>query len=144
MKNRGLFIFLISIFFSHNLWAETSVLDDTSLSKAAGGDPKESEAHKNHVLNKDRVTEEINEVRQTLRQSHGGSSANWKRSNRRRINTLLDSSAPSKDLAGERPLPEVNPAALPKVELPKPDGSGFGSGGEAVPRIGIPAPQPGK
>lgn len=144
MKNRYWCIFLLGVFCFQSGWAETFPMDDASLSGAAGGDPKESEAHKDHVLDKGRVTEEINEVRQTLRKSHGGSNANWKRSNRRRINTLLDNPDPSKDLAGERPPREINQPALPNVELPKLDGSGLGSGGVATPRPSVPVPSPGK
>lgn len=142
MANRYWGIFLLGIFCSQNGWAEVSPLDETSLSKAAGGDPKESEAHKDHVLDEGRVTEEINEVRQTLRKYHGGSNANWKRSNRRRLNTLLDNTAPAKDLADERPMREINPPVLPTVELPKPSGSG--GGGVATPRPSLPIPSPGK
>lgn len=137
-------VFLLSVFCSQNSWAEASPLDDSSLSQSAGGDLKESKAHKDHILDKDHVTEEINEVRQTLRKPHGGSNANWTRSNRRRINTLLDNSSSTKDLASERPLPEINPAVLPKGELPKPGGSDLEAGGASTLRPPVQTPPPGK
>lgn len=117
-------IFFFGALSSQMAWAEVSPLDDSSLSTTAGGDIQESAAHKDHAFDKNKAREEINEVRKTLRKSHGGTNANWKRSNRRRINTLLDSSVVPSGRGDDLRLPDT--AAKLKNDLPKPDGSGVG------------------